>query len=148
MRMLLGSKKYLKFKVKTVMAGYCISLNCRWHWWTRWSFSLPDSCVSMSDCGIRGHSKTMFFSIGERGVFKWEGGTRDKKAAVLFYISLKLEPLRNGQREMQFLFFAGKKIWKWEGRFPSWKKKKKDGKNKSCQQSHFLQFSSNANVFM
>lgn len=41
MRMVLGSKRYLKFKVKTVVAGYCISLNCHWHWWTRWSFSLP-----------------------------------------------------------------------------------------------------------
>lgn len=84
MRMLLGSKRYLKFKVKTWL------LDIVFHWTTSGAdeldgpFLFLSSCISMPDYGIRGRSKTMFFSGGEQGIFKWEGGTKDKKK-VQFY---------------------------------------------------------------
>lgn len=53
-------------------------------------FLFLSSYLSMPDYGIRGHSKAMFLSIEEQGIFKWEGGTRDKKAAffVLYFIKV------------------------------------------------------------
>lgn len=87
-RMLLGSKRYLKFKVKTVAAGYCISLNCHWRWWTRWSFSLPEFLhihARLWDKRTQQDNVLFYWRTGYFQMRRWNHGQKSS-SFILYFI--------------------------------------------------------------